>query len=302
MGAVVRRHFDPNRYRIAMVSRHPQSPDEFSWDGKSQGEWAQALDGADVVINLAGRSVSCHYNQANLNQMMDSRIQSTEAIGKAIEASRRPPSVWLQASTATIYAHTYGPANDEPTGVIGGNEPNVPAVWKFSVDIAQNWEAALDRADTPQTRKVAMRMAIMMSRDSGGPFDKFVRLARLGLGGRLGSGRQYISWVHELDLARAMEFLIDGDLSGPVNISSPNPLPQAEFVRDIRSAFHIPFGMPATPWMISVGTYLMNTHSELVLKSRRVVPTRLLEAGFKFEFDQWSEACADLVVAWRQER
>jgi uncharacterized protein len=251
------------------------------------------------VINLAGRRVHCRYNEENLNEMMSSRILSTKVIGEAIDQCSTPPSVWLQASTATIYAHTFGSANDEATGQLGGSEPGVPKVWNYSIQIAKNWEAELEKAATPATRKVALRTAIMMGIDKDSAFDIFSGLTRQGPGGKLGTGRQYVSWVHEQDLVRAIEFIIESDLAGAVNISAPNPLPQAEFAKDLRRAWGIGFGLPAMPWMINLGAWVLNGDSELVMKSRRVVPHRLLEAGFKFDFPEWGPAAKDLADQMR---
>lgn len=299
MGAAIGRHLDPEKYRITTVTRHPRSAKDVQWDGKTPGPWSQVLDGSDVVINLAGRRVHCRYNEDNLKEMMDSRIDSTNILGEAIAACKNPPPVWLQASTATIYAHTYGAANDEENGVMGGNEPGVPKVWNYSIEIAKNWEDALDRAPTPNTRKVPLRTAIMMGIDKESAFDIFSGLTRLGLGGKLGNGRQFVSWVHELDMVRAMEFIIESELAGPVNISSPNPLPQAEYAKGLQRAWGIPFGLPAMPWMIDLGAWVLDGDSELVMKSRRVVPKRLLDAGFKFQFTDWNEAANDLAKKMR---
>lgn len=299
MGAAIRRHLNPERYRITTVTRNPKSPNDVHWDGETMGPWVDVLDGSDVVINLAGRRVHCRYNEDNLKEMMSSRILSTQIIGQAIAQCSTPPGIWLQASTATIYAHTFGPANDEATGQLGGSEPGVPKVWNYSIQIAKNWEAELERADTPATQKVALRTAIMMGIDKDSAFDIFSGLTRKGLGGKLGSGRQYVSWVHERDLVRAMEFIIESDLAGPVNISAPNPLPQAEFAEHLRRAWGIGFGLPAMPWMINLGAWFLNGDSELVMKSRRVVPRRLLEAGFKFDFSDWGPAAKDLADQMR---
>jgi uncharacterized protein (TIGR01777 family) len=247
------------------------------------------------VINLAGRTVNCRYNAENLRQMMDSRVDSTLVIGQAIAQAKNPPKVWLQSSTATIYSHRLDAPNDELTGILGGDEPGVPAKWVASTRIAKAWEQALADAETPGTRKVALRSAMTMSIDKGSVFDVLAGLARRGLGGRLGTGRQYVSWIHEHDFAQAVQFLIDHELDGPVNLCSPNPLPQAEFARLLRQAVGVPFGIAATEWMVELGTWVMRTESELVLKSRRVIPTRLQQAGFVFELPEWGSACAELV-------
>ena len=171
---------------------------------------------------------------------------------------------------------------------------DAPEKWRFSVDVARAWEEAVDAAHTPHTRKVKLRSAMIMSPDPGGIFDTLLRLVRLGLGGKAGSGRQYVSWIHEADFVRALEWLIAHDIDGPVNLSSPQPLPYAEFMRILRNAWGVPVGLPATKWMLDVGTFLLRTETELVLKSRRVVPGRLEESGFSFQYPKWSEAAKEL--------
>lgn len=299
MGAAIRRHLDPGQYRVTTVTRKPQSADDVQWDGKTLGSWTAALEDSEVVINLAGRRVHCRYNEDNLKEMMVSRVESTQLLGTAISQCAKPPRVWLQASTATIYAHTFGEANDEATGVLGGEEPGIPDVWRYSIQIAKNWEAELDRAATPNTRKVALRTAIMMGIDKDSAFDIFSGLTRMGLGGKLGSGKQYVSWIHELDMVRAMQFIIESDLEGPINISSPNPLPQAAFAKDLQRAWGIKFGLPAMPWMISIGAWVLNGDTEIVMKSRRVVPKTLLDSGFTFKFPDWAPAAKDLAERMR---
>lgn len=266
------------------------------WDGRTIGPWIATIDGADAVINLAGRSVSCRYTPANLRAMMDSRVCSTRVIGEAIAQVARPPRVWLQMSTATIYAHRFDVPNDEETGVIGGAEPDVPAYWSYSVEIATAWEAAQRRAATPRTRKVALRTAMVMSPGRGGIFHALRRMIRLGLGGPVAGGRQYVSWIHHQDFVDAIAFLLDrDDLSGPVNLAAPNPLPHREFMRETRRACRVPVGLPATRRMAELGALVIGSDTELLLKSRRVVPTRLLGSGFTFRYPTWPEAAQHLV-------
>jgi uncharacterized protein (TIGR01777 family) len=248
-----------------------------------------------VVINLAGRSVNCRYHAANRRLMMDSRVDSTRVVGQAIAAAVSPPRVWLQASTATIYAHRFDAPNDEATGILGGSEPGIRDTWRFSIDVAKAWERACDEAATPRTRKVLMRSAMVMSPDRGGIFDTLLRLVRRGLGGNAAGGRQYVSWIHESDFERSVLWLIEHDeISGPVNLASPGPLPYAEFMRTLRRAAGVRLGLPATRLMLEVGAVLMRTETELVLKSRRVVPGRMLAAGFTFEVPEWGRAAEDL--------
>jgi uncharacterized protein (TIGR01777 family) len=253
-----------------------------------------------VVINLAGQSVNCRYTPENRRIIMDSRLKSTKVIGDAIAQAWSPPRIWLQASTATIYAHRYDAPHDEATGIIGGSEPNAPDTWVFSIDVATNWERVFNEAATPLTRKVLLRSAIIMSPSSGGPFDLLLRLVRFGLGGTIGDGKQFVSWIHDHDFVRAVLWLIEHDeLDGPVNVASPNPLTNAEFMRDLRAAWGIPFGLPASEWMLEIGAFLLRSESELALKSRRVVPDRLLKSGFTFNYPTWREAAENLCARWR---
>jgi uncharacterized protein len=274
-----------------------------AWDGRNLGDWARAINGADVVINLAGRSVNCRYTEANLREMLDSRVESTRVVGAAIAACERPPKVWLQMSTATIYAHRFDAANGESTGVIGGNEAGVPRYWDRSVNIARAWEQALEDAKTPQTRKVALRSAMVMSSDKGGIFDVLLALARRGLGGSAGDGRQFVSWIHGNDFARAIDFLVArDDIAGAVNLAAPGPIPYGDFMRALRAACGARIGLPAAKWMLEIGAWAMRTDTELVLKSRRVVPERLLSAGYSFTFPEWAPAAESLVAARRADR
>lgn len=259
------------------------------WDGRTLGDWVEALEGADALINLAGRSVDCRYTPANRRAIMRSRLESTWALRDAVRACSVPPRVFLQSSTATIYADNSGPAWDE-RGLLGGAEEDVPDTWRFSIDVAKRWEEAAADAGV---RTVLMRTAMVMSPDRGGVFDTLYGLARRGLGGPAAGGRQYVSWIHDVDFGNAVRRLIkDESLSGPVNLSSPHPLPYADFMRVLRDGRP---GLPATRWMLELGAFFMRTETELVLKSRRVVPGRLLESGFSFAFPEWEPAARDLV-------
>lgn len=301
VGTLLRRALTARGHDVVVLTRRPARVHEIAWDGRSLGGWISELEGADVVINLAGRSVSCRYNEANLRAMMDSRVASAEVIGTAIARCDAPPAVWLQASTATIYAHRFDAPNDEATGLIGGNEPGVPEYWEYSVRIARAWEQAQLEAKTPDTRRVALRSAMIMSPDRAGIFDYLSWLARLGLGGPVAGGAQYVSWIHEYDFVRAVCHLISDDrLDGPVNLAAPEPLPQREFMRILRKAWRCPVGLPATEWMAQIGAFALRSDVELLLKSRRVVPTRLLEVGFAFDYAHWPAAAAELVARRKQ--
>ncbi|HVS32376.1 MAG TPA: TIGR01777 family oxidoreductase [Thermoanaerobaculia bacterium] len=270
------------------------------WDGVTPGNWIDEIDGADVVINLAGRSVNCRYNAANRAEIMRSRVDSTRAAGHAIASVARPPHLWLQAATATIYAHRYDAANDEEHGIAGWAAEDAPDSWRFSIDVARAWEAAVDEIRTPRTRRVKMRTAMVMSPERRGAFDLLLRLARAGLGGRAGDGRQFVSWIHHEDFVRAIRFLINKPfIDGVINLAAPNPLPNAGFMRAIRDGLGIRTGLPATKGMLEIGSFLMRTESELILKSRRVTPARLLRYGFAFQYPEWPDAAGALCDEWR---
>ena len=314
VGGVLRRAMAAAGHEVVVLSRHPERRLEpgvrhVGWDGRTVGGWAEELDGADAVVNLAGRTVSCRYTDENLRQMMHSRVDSTRAVGEAVRRAARPPRVWLQMSTATVYADRSdqpgNPPNDEATGRLGGDEPHVPLYWEYSVRIARRWEEAQAELDLPATRRVALRSAMVMSPDAGGVFDVLLRLARLGLGGPVAGGHQYVSWIHDRDFVRAVTHLVDGELSGPVNLAAPGPVPQRELMAGLRTAWGGwagRVGVPATAGMAGLGAWAMRSDPELLLKSRRVVPGRLLADGFDFTYPEWPAAARDLVARVRDER
>jgi uncharacterized protein len=303
VGRVLARHFHSQGHVVTVLSRQPRPAPwrVVAWDGLTLGAWITDLAQGDVCINLAGRSVNCRYNATNRRVIYESRIQSTRLLNQALASLNQAPSLWINASTATIYRHALDRPMNEADGELGGNEPGAPDTWNFSIDVAKRWEEAFFSASTPLTRKIAIRSAITLSPDRGGAFDLLLGLVRFGLGGRQGSGSQFMSWIHEDDFVRAIDLLIAReDFYGLVNLASPNPLPNRDFMRVLRQAWGIGFGLPSLNWMIEIGTFLMRTESELVLKSRRVVPGRLIDAGFEFLFPEWPAAARDLVTRWRK--
>lgn len=294
VGSILARRFHAQGHEVTVLSRYPQNMPwrTLPWDGETAGVWTHLLNSTDIVINLAGRSVDCRYTESNRAQILRSRLDSTRIVGEAIAAAATPPKLWLNASTATIYKHSMDRDQDDLSGEIGDALP-----WNFSIEVATKWEDAFFAAPTPQTRKVALRSAMTMSPDAGGVFSVLSRLVRLGLGGAAGSGEQFVSWLHHRDFTRAIDFLIEHEeLDGAVNLCSPHPLPNREFMAHLREAWQQPFGLPAQAWMIEIGAFFLRTESELILKSRRVVPTRLLEAGFHFQYPNWREAAQQLVA------
>lgn len=305
VGTILARSFHARGDDVVVLSRAPVRMPwrSVTWDARSRGSWVDELDGADVVINLAGRSVNCRYTTANREEIMRSRVESTRVVGEAIAAAPRPPKVWLQASTATIYAHRFDAPNDEEHGVLGGDEANAPGTWRFSTEVARAWERAADLAAPGSTRLVKLRTAMVMSPDAGGVFATLLGLVRAGLGGQSGDGRQFVSWMHERDFIAALDWIIAREhLRGAVNVAAPHPLPNAEFMRALREAWGMPIGLPATEWMLEVGAVFLKTETELVLKSRRVVPGTLLEDGFRFEFPEWAGAAQELCARSRVKR
>ena len=298
------RSFQVQGHEVTVVQRSAGTSDRWRvliWDGKSIGDWADTVDGADVIINLAGRTVNCRYTPEHKKEIKESRWFSTCAVGEAISKAKNPPALWLQMSTATIYAHSYDAPNDEFTGIIGGDESGAPEKWRFSIDVARTWESAVKEFDTPQTRKVLLRTAIVMSPDRGGPFDTILRLVRFGLGGQNGDGKQYISWITDLDFTRAIDYIIMNDqIAGVVNMAAPNPLTNADFMRTLRSTWGSPIGLPSMEWMIEIGALFLGSETELLLKSRRVIPGVLTAENFKFDFPDWQSASRNLCERWRQ--
>lgn len=297
LGRTLAAYFVPLGHEVVILTRHP-SPHgkygrEVGWDGCTLGEWVKELNCADALINLAGVSVDCRYTPENRRLLMNSRLNSTRVLGQAMMRCHKPPPVWLNSSTATIYQHTYGPAWDE-NGVIRAMPEAKDA---FSIEIATNWERVFNEAVTPQTRKVTLRTAMVLGHGQNSVFPVMRRMAKWGLGGTLDNGRQYMSWIHEKDFCRAIEWLIaKKDISGIVNLAAPNPVTNAEMMRHIREICGAPLniGLPANRWMLELGAFFLRTETELIIKSRRVISSRLSQAGFNFQFGEVRKALEDL--------
>lgn len=312
LGRMLQRHFVQQGDEVSVLSRSVKEsrPDRrmFHWDGRTVGNWLQVMEGADSVINLAGRSVDCRYNSANRRLIMESRVNSTRCIGDAIRSCRKPPALWLNASTATIYRHSYDRFMTESEGEIGDTPEARDA---FSIAVARAWEEAFFERETPGTRKVAMRAAMVLGADRGGVYQVLRRLVRMGLGGRMGHGRQFVSWIHESDFCRSVDWLMaQRNVSGVVNLAAPEPVSNERLMATLRVTTRMAFGLPATRWMLEIGAFFLRTETELILKSRRVLPERLTQGGFQFEHPRLRPAleelearvgARELVPVWRKE-
>lgn len=290
IGHLLAEHFARRFYTVVILSRQALETLPHArtvrWDGENLGAWAKELEGAAAIINMAGRSVNCRYNEKNKQEIYDSRLHSTRVIGDAIGNCQNPPPLWINSSSATIYRHALDRAMDDATGEIGSG---------FSVDVCRRWEKMLFDAVTPDTRKIALRSAIVISKE-GEAMEAFLKLTKFGLGGKLGPGTQFMSWIHGNDFTRIIEFLMEHqELDGVINCAAPDPIPNARFMSVLRRLCHRPIGLPATVWMLKIGAWLLGTETELLLKSRRVVPRRLVDAGFQFKYPDIESALREIV-------
>jgi uncharacterized protein (TIGR01777 family) len=288
IGRYFRARFEKDGWTVRTIGRRGSKGAPSAVWGDDDVRLARVLDGAELLVNLAGRSVSCRYNDRNKAAILESRVSTTAALGRAIALCRQPPSTWLNASTGTIYRN----AVDRPQSERDG-EPGTG----FSVDVARAWEAELDAAVTPGTRKIPMRIAIVLGR-GGGALRPFANLARLGLGGRMGPGTQKFSWIHVEDLYRCVRFLhARKDITGPVNVASPDVVTNRELMRMVRRAYGARFGIPTPAWLLRLGAVLIRTETELVLKSRWVQPEKLLDAGFVYSQPELGRALQQIAKA-----
>jgi hypothetical protein len=315
LGGELAKHFSALGWEVVILTRSPKSRTdggrEVVWDANTLGDWARELERATAIVNLTGRSVDCRYTSKNRREIMDSRVNSTRVVGEAIAQCQTPPRVWLNSSTATLYAHTFGTPHDESSQDM---DSATEAKDAFSVEVAQAWERTLFEARLPLTpapspsdgareitRRVALRTSMVLGLGRNSVFPVLRRLTKCGLGGRQGSGKQFVSWIHVEDFCRALEWIIAHEnLAGPINQCAPNPLPNEEMMRHFRAVCGMPIGLPATEWMLEIGAFFLRTETELIFKSRRVVPGKLLASGFAFKFPTFRAALADLETKWRQ--
>lgn len=281
IGKYFEKQFNDLGYEVKIISRQPQ---HISWNDKSA--IIEALERAELLINLAGKSVNCRYNEANKKEIRNSRIATTKILGKTILSCTTPPQIWMNSSTATIYRHADDRPMTEEEGEIGSG---------FSVDVATTWEQAFFSFNLQKTRQIALRTAIVLGKD-GGAMTPYRNLVKFGLGGVQGSGNQKFSWVHIEDLFQIVLFLKDREeLSGIFNCSAPEPVSNRELMKQIRTVMNVPFGLPAFKWMLEIGSIILKTETELVLKSRWVIPERLERKGYTFTFNTLDKALQDIL-------
>jgi uncharacterized protein len=288
LGQVLVEHFKDKFDEIVILTRGKSkiidSVKYVNWDAKTLSGWENELENASVLINLAGKSVDCRYTEANKKEIYNSRIDSTKILNEAVLNCKNPPKHWLNSSTSTIYRFSLDKQMDENDGEIGDD---------FSMNIAKSWERIFFETITPKTLKTALRTSIVLGKN-GGAFVPIKMLAKIGLGGKQGKGNQFISWIHEKDFARAIEFVIQKELTEVVNIVSPNPIRNYYFMKTLRRVISVPFGIPTNTFLLEIGSFFIRTETELVLKSRNVIPKRLQENGFQFEFDTLEKAFINL--------
>jgi uncharacterized protein (TIGR01777 family) len=272
-------------YEVVVLTRTPHKREdgvrEAEWDGEHIGEWIRFLDGAEAVVNLAGRSVNCRHTPENLDALASSRVNSIRTLAAAFGHVKLPPRVWVQAGAAGFYGNTRDIICDEAS----------PAGNDGLAGVCVQWERAFNSVSAPKTRRVLLRIGIVLGRD-GGALSVLGKLAKWFLGGAAGSGRQYVSWIHLADVNRMFIAAIErGDLAGTFNATAPNPVTNAEFMRELRRALHRPWSPPAPEWAVRLGSWLMQTDPSLALAGCRCAPKRFLESGFPFQFP---ELCAAL--------
>lgn len=286
LGQVLENYFSKKGYLIKILTRHATKENHISWDAKTIGNWISELENCEAFINLTGKSVDCRYTEQNKKLIYSSRIDSTKIICEAINLCKNPPKVWFNSSTATIYEHSLNKEMTEKNGIIGDD---------FSMNIAKSWEKAFYGIKNPKTRKIILRTSIVLGK-KGGAFIPLKNLTKYGLGGKQGLGNQKVSWIHETDFARAIEFILThGNLEGVFNLSVPNPTDNKTLMKTLRQEMEIPFGISHPKWILEIGAKLIGTETELVLKSRNVIPERILNHGFKFKYSNLNKAISNLV-------
>lgn len=290
LGKVLAKYYSELAHEVIILSRKavPLNGNikTVVWDGVNEGEWIDVLEGADLLVNLCGKNVNCRYTEKNKAEIISSRVNPTALLGKAISKLKSPPELWINITSATMYRHAEDHPQDEETGDVG---------YGFSIDVCKIWEKTFFETHTPSTRKIALRMGIVLGRTDG-VFPRLLNLVKFGLGGKQGDGEQYVAWIHEQDVAKSTEWLIQHkELTGVVNCTAPEPVKNADLMRCIRNAYGIPFGLPSPAWLLELGARIIKTETELILKSRWVLPKRLTDSGYQFLFKRVDYAVKDIL-------
>lgn len=274
LGQILENYFEAKGYKIKILTRKPTKENHIYWNAKEMDSWTKSLENAEALINLTGKSVDCRYTKTNKKLILDSRIDSTNVLGLAINLCENPPKYWFNSSTATIYKDSYTKEMTETNGDIGND---------FSMNIAKSWEHAYNSITNPKTKKVILRTAIVLGKN-GGALVPLKRLTQFGLGGKQWHGKQKVSFIHELDFARAIDFILTKELEGTFNIVAPSPTDNKTLMKTLRKVLKVPFGVSHPKWLLKFGAKLIGTETELVLKSRNVIPYRLKSEGFTYKF------------------
>lgn len=275
-------------YEVVVLSRQPAHESGgiryVTWDGRKIGRWAEVLDNAKAIVNLTGKSVNCRYTSENRREIIESRVDSVRVLGEAIKQCGKPPEVFVQSGSLAIYGNAGDQWRDESS----------PHGTGFSVDVCERWEKAFDALDLPQTRKSLFRIAFVLARGEGA-LKILARLTKWFLGGRVGSGRQFISWIHIADLNQMFLWAIErNNISGVFNATSPNPVTNAQFMRELRRALNRPWSPPVPVPLVYIGAWLMRTEASLALSGWRCTPRHFLEQGFQFEFPELRPALSNI--------
>jgi len=286
LGSELANFFTDGEHAVKILTRNPNSKNDIKWDGKNEGPWTEEIERADVLINMAGKSVDCRYTDRNRSEILDSRIDSTSILNQAVSKASKKPFLWINSSSATTYIHSETTLMTEKEEVIGDD---------FSMNVCKKWEEEFFSKEIEDVRKVATRTSIVLGNE-GGAFTKMKAITKLGLGGKQGNGNQKMSWIHINDFCRAIEFLINtNQLSGPVNITAPNPISNNQFMSHLRSSLNVPIGINQPKFLLEIGAFLLRTETELLLKSRNVYPEILINSGFEFNFKEAEKAFNDLI-------
>lgn len=275
LGRALQSYFNSKGHQVKLLTRKPKKQDEIYWDAKHIGEWISEIEWSTVLINLTGKSVDCRYTAKNKAVIFSSRLESTAILSEAVRKAENPPHTWLNAASATIYVHADKEKMTEDNGVIGDD---------FSMRVCKAWEGEFFKEELETTRRVALRTSIVLGKN-GGAYPKMKRLAQLGMGGKQGRGKQFISWIHIEDFCRSVDFIIaKPSIVGPINIVAPHAEQNKIFMQKLRKALAIPVGISQPSWLLELGAALIGTETELLLKSRYVHPDYLERTGFKFKF------------------